>query len=102
MSKTRNELELKKVSFSEVELNAKSALRAGSTSNIQFRYQSYKKKYKGIMFYAPTQNMEKAENKLLSKYKLPDNDQRESNSEAAQGIVYVIKGTRILRKIWTL
>lgn len=95
MSKTRNELKLKKVSFSEVVLNTKSALRAGSTSNIQSRYQSYKKKYKGIMFYAPTQNMEKAENKLLSKYKLPDNDRRESNSSATQGFVYVIKRTRI-------
>ena len=51
MSKTRDELELKKVSFSEVELNAKSALRAGSTTDIQSRYQSYKVKYRGIMYY---------------------------------------------------
>ncbi len=90
-----NELELKKVSISEVELNAKSGLRAGSTTDIQSRYQPYKTKYRGIMYYASTQNMEGAENKLLSNFRLPDNDQRESNSPAAPGFVYVIKGTKI-------
>ena len=93
-----NELKLINVSFSEVELNAKSARRAGSTTGIPSRIQSYKAKYRGIMYSASTQNMERAENKLLSKYKLPDNEHRESNSPAAPGFVYVIKGTKIQRK----
>ena len=45
----------------------------------------------GTMYFAKTENMKKAENRLLEKCPCPDNTQRTSNAPSSPGYVYVYK-----------
>ena len=47
--------------------------------------------HKGVMYFAKTQNMKKAENRLLKKCLCPGNTQRTSNAPSRPGYVYLIK-----------
>ena len=47
--------------------------------------------HEGAMYYAKTQNMKKAENRLLKKCPCPGNTQRTSNAPSRPGNVYLIK-----------
>lgn len=67
-------------------------VRAGSTIDPDRRRREYvyRRNYCGIMYYAPTSNMNESENVLLQ-YIYRDNEQYTSNQEAEPGYVYLIK-----------
>ena len=71
------------------------SIRVGATKRIEDRRGEYQRDgYTGKMYYARTENMKLAENKLLRKRKPPDNKQSESNTTEEGGYVYVINGQR--------
>lgn len=63
---------------------------AGVTKDPGRRHQEHEKKHNGIMYYAPTQNMKKAEEKLLEVCPCYKNQQRHSNVREEAGYVYLI------------
>lgn len=46
--------------------------------------------YRGTMYYAPTTNMKKAEDDLLTKFRFHENQQQQSNAAKATGYIYAI------------
>ena len=67
----------------------------GSTVDVKARKSQYAHEgYSGTMSYARTENMKKAEDKVLGKRKFRDNEQRHSNNKEKPGYVYAIKETK--------
>ena len=70
-------------------------VRAGSTEDPRRRKNQYEDQgYGGTMFYARTENMMKAEDRLLASRGFCHNAQRQSNAYEGPGYIYVIKGRR--------
>ena len=71
------------------------AIRCGATIDIERRRDEYEEEgYSGTMFYAETQNMMFAEDKLLDIRVPRHNVQEVSNAQEEGGFVYVIKGRK--------
>ena len=76
-----------------------SSERVGATNDIERRKKEYASDgYEGLMYYAETKNMQRAENQLLESCKksggCPKNAQKKSNAEASPGCVYVFPEKR--------
>ena len=90
-------LDKNKVTFGELKEKAGEARtqRVGATVNVDSRISQYKREgYTGTFNYAPTQNMKKAEDKLLEctdTGTCPCNKQTKSNVSEEPGYVYVIQ-----------
>ena len=76
------------------------AIRVGSTIDVKARARQYEQEgYVGEMLYAPTENMKKAENKLLQAQKKPIHNQHgASNNKEEPGMVYLNKGRKKSKK----
>ena len=71
------------------------AIRCGATTDIERRRDEYEDEgYSGTMFYAETQNMMFAEDKLLEIRVPLHNVHESSNAQEEEGFVYVIKGRK--------
>ena len=76
-------------------IEEKGAIRCGATIDIERRRDEYEDEgYSGTMFYAETQNMMFAEDKLLEIRVPRHNVQEVSNAQEEEGFVYVIKGRK--------
>ena len=74
------------------------AIRKGATVNPPSRAAQYSHEgYRGVMYEAPTQNMKRAENKLLENPGI-HNQQTHSNVAEKPGHVYVVKGRKSSKK----
>ena len=70
-------------------------IRAGSTEDPHRRKKEYEDQgYGGDMFYAKTENMRDAENRLLKARDFRHNAQGKSNANDGPGYIYVIKGRK--------
>ena len=68
-------------------------VRVGATIDPERRRDEYERDgYGGTMYYAQTDNMFYAENRLLELKEYRHNIQEESNAQPEKGYVYVIKG----------
>ena len=90
-------LELKQVTQEQLKQFAqqRKPVRVGATKDPHRRAGEYSREgYRGTMYYAPTQNMQRAEDSLLASCKAmhacAGNFQRSSNAKAEQGYVYII------------
>ena len=90
-------LELKQVTQEQLKQFAQqgNAVRVGATNDPHRRAGEYSREgYRGTMYYASTQNMQRAEDNLLAsckaKHACAENFQRSSNAKAEPGYVYVI------------
>ncbi len=73
----------------------RSAIRAGSTGDPDKRARDYAQEgYAGTLYYAPTENMMKSEDKILRGRNFRHNEQELSNASESPGNVYVIKGKK--------
>ena len=71
------------------------AIRAGSTKNPKQRLQDYRQEgYSGTMYYTRTDNMYRAETRLLQGHEFRHNMHDVSNASEERGFVYVVKGKR--------
>ena len=69
----------------------KKSLRVGATENIDRRHKEYATAgYEGKMWFAKTENMAYAEDKLLSECTCPKNIKKKSNNKDTCGYIYVI------------
>ena len=87
----------KSVSFGELQKIAagKSVARVGATENPQQRAGQYAREgYSGQMYKFKTQNMRKAEDKLLQQSAGTHNVQERSNAPDEPGYVYALKGRK--------
>ena len=87
----------KNVSFSELQKVAagKSVARVGATENPQQRADQYAREgYSGQMYQFRTQNMHRAEDRLLQQAAGTHNVQARSNAPDKPGYVYVVKGRK--------
>lgn len=76
-------------------VHVRGAIRTGSTIDPKSRSISYQSEgYRGIMYYAPTQNMKKQEDNFLKIKQWLHNIHTESNSPETQGYIYIIQGRR--------
>ena len=76
-------------------INEHGSIRCGATTRLEERSGEYENMgYTGIMYYAETQNMRLAEDKLLSIRVPRYNIQDISNAQEDDGYVYVINGRR--------
>ena len=72
------------------------AIRVGAAKDPKIRSYGYNREgYVGTMYYAETENMKEAENKLLESKDHRHNVRRRSNVEEKRGYVYVIKGRKL-------
>ena len=97
MASSKKKLKKRNVS-SQKQLSLSSARYVGATSNPQANYYRHSQKYSGTISYARTQNMRKAENRLLRSATSSNNKQRRSNAPSAPGYVYSIGSKRGGRK----
>ena len=75
----------------------KKAIRAGATKDHEQRKGQYEREgYSGTMYYANTDNMKSAEDKLFKIKVPPENVQTRSNISEEPGYVYVIVGTKVV------
>ena len=77
----------------------KGSIRVGATADPDNRAKTYENEgYAGIMYVAPTNNMKKAENKLLdtalNSGSGRHNVHTKSNAKESEGYAYVIKGKK--------
>jgi hypothetical protein len=90
-------LQLKKVTQGDLKdiIEEHGSIRVGVTTRIDDRMCEYQDEgYTGTMYYADTENMWLAENRLL-RIRIPlHNEQEESNAQEEKGWVYVISGQR--------
>ena len=71
----------------------KGAVRSGSTTDVHRRAREYKSEgYSGKFYYSKTQNMKRAENKLLQAGPGRHNVQTTSGAQPKPGNAYTIKG----------
>ncbi len=92
----KHTIKIRKVSQEKLSKIAhqRGAIRAGSSKHPKARAEKYKDEgYGGTMFVAPTNDMKKAENKLL-RNSLRHNTHERSNAPNKPGKVYVIKGKK--------
>jgi len=67
-------------------------IRTGVTTDPERRKREYEYDgYAGTMYYAETQNMKRAEDRLLAICHCRENEQRKSNAKSEPGYVYVIQ-----------
>lgn len=75
--------------------SGRSAVRSGSTVDIQRRVREYQSQgYSGKPYYSRTQNMKAAEDKLLKAGPGRHNVQKTSGAQSKPGTVYTIKGKK--------
>jgi hypothetical protein len=75
--------------------NQKGSIRVGSTIDPEQRAkQYYSQGYRGTMYYAETNNMQKKEDKLLENKGI-HNVHSKSNVSESEGYVYVIMGKKL-------
>lgn len=87
-------LDKKKVTQKELKQIAEqsSSSYTGSTINVKNRTRDHERNGRdGVLYYAKTTNMRKAEDRLLKSSEWPDNRQKQSNRKEDKGYVYVIK-----------
>ena len=87
----------KSVSFGELRkiVAGKSVVRVGATENPQQRADQYAREgYSGQMYQFRTQNMHRAEDRLLQQAAGTHNVQERSNAPDKPGYVYAIKGRK--------
>lgn len=97
MAKKRGNIELIKVK--QVDLyeiaDQNFSIRCGATIDPSARAKQYERYgYSGTMYYSETQNMKKAENKLLENYTFLHNIYERSGVDSEPGYIYIIKGKR--------
>lgn len=84
-------LRLREVTQEELFSYADRGQYAGITKDPERRCGEHEREgYSGIMFYAKTENMKRAENKLFEQCPCYRNRQRRSNAPAEAGFVYII------------
>lgn len=87
-------LDKKKITQKELKQIAEqsSSSYTGSTINVKNRTRDHERNGRdGVLYYAKTTNMRKAEDRLLKSSEWPDNRQKQSNQKEDKGYVYVIK-----------
>ena len=97
MDNYRGNLQMREVTHGQLrEISEQNyAVRAGSTIDPEQRAGQYEREgYSGTMYFAKTENMNKAESKLLQDYTYTHNVHQSSNSPSEPGYSYVIKGRR--------
>jgi len=85
---------LVKTNIGELEDRAREwkTIRVGATTDPDRCKREYEHDgYAGTMYYAATQNMKRAEDRLLAVCHCRENEQRTSNAKSEQGYVYVIQ-----------
>lgn len=85
------------VSFKDLQTIAgqRGAIRVGATEHPQDRASQYQSEgYSGVMYHFKTENMRKAENRLLQQTGTQHNVQQRSNAEDRPGYVYAIQGRK--------
>ena len=79
--------------------SGKGAVRSGSTVDVQRRAGEYQAEgYSGTMYYAKTQNMKTAEDRLLQAGPGIHNAMKKSGAQKKGGFVYAIKGKKYHKK----
>jgi len=76
----------------ESKARERKTIRTGATTDPERRKREYEYDgYTGTMYFAATQNMKKAEDRLLAICHCKENEQRKSNAKSEPGYVYVIQ-----------
>ena len=94
---SRGHLKTEKVSQKELHqiTGQKGSVYVGSSVDIQQRTGQHQREgYSGTVYYASTDNMMRAEDKLLQQNPGRHNIQQQSNAEQGKGYVYGIKGRK--------
>lgn len=85
-------LKIKQTTISKL-LDLPNSIYDGSTKNVQDRKNNHEGEgFYGTMYYAKTNNMHSAENRLLAERRTIYNEHHESNQTSESGFVYSIVG----------
>ena len=94
-------IELQKVAQKDIykKLEEQGVVRAGCSIDPKRRKDEYEREgYVGAMYYAETENMKTAENRLLDYRDYRHNVQKSSNAQEKAGYIYVIQGRKMEKK----